>query len=371
MATIEDVINLIGELQRQIEENKAELHAKVDKLNQDLTVAVMGNLNNIANVQTAVQEVKVATDKIGSGVAKLVNDSKSGTGGGSANKPPQTQQPPLSSPASVDLTIGLPTPKFDPTCMTVDSFIVECEDYFALKGVQDSSKHILVGRMFEQDSDLAYWFRTKRSSFSSWADFVAALKSYEGGDANKDDLMQHLFSKRQKLSEAFESFAWEMHSSYRRIDATVTESAIVDRILSSGLPEMSQILRPHNCKTVEDLIKTAKLVVGNLNMIRKFENKTLLRVRKSDPMSTFNNKHASSGWKKPSHNGNESATKADNNAHSSSSSQAKIKCTYTPCGKIGHKIEDCRKKRYDELVGNPTSVSTSSSSTPPGNVTRQ
>lgn len=266
-------------------------------------------------------------------------------------------------------------PRFDPSCMTVDSFIIECEDYFAIKNVSAGCWHILAGCMFEPNSDLLYWYRTKRSSFTKWSDFVSALKSYEGSDVNKDELMQRLFSKRQMLSEPFESFAWDIHHSFRKVDATVSESSIVDRILHSSLPEMSQALLPHKCTSVEDLIKTAKIVIGNMNKIRKMENKPLLRVRRSDPISTFATTHANE-WKKPTKGDEQNADKS-----ASSSENENSQCTSSLCVKLDHSDDQSRVDSVNQpqhaSVGNSCntepdqSLNAKTTIDPSGNVERQ
>ena len=131
------------------------------------------------------------------------------------------------------------------------------------------------------NSDIPHWYRANRSSFKDWDSFVAEMKSYEDSGINKDTLMEQLFSKRQRLSDPFESFAWEMNACYRRIDPSVSDDAIVKRILSSCLPELSQLLRSHACTKVDDLVKTAKKVMHDLNALRKLENKPLLRLRQT------------------------------------------------------------------------------------------
>ena len=347
MAKVEDIFQALTDIKEEIENVKAELNSNLNQLKQDLQTAILGNTTNIANVLTNVQTNKSKLDTIGSAVSLLTKNSDNG-GGGKGTPPP----PPPSM--NIDATAGFPIPKYDPACMTIESFLNEAVDYLTLKGVPQTHWHIIVGRMFDINSDIAHWYRANRSSYSDWDTFVLQIKSYEDNDANKDTLMEKLFARKQKLSDPFESFAWEIHASYRRIDPNVGDEAIVKRILSACLPELSQLLRSHTCSKVEDLIKTAKSVMHDLNMLRKLENKPLLRLRQTDPISTITHQNKSNGWKSQS---------GDKHQSSNQSQQQRPKCAYAACGKVGHKIEECRKKKYDDLLSNmiqPTTTSPSS-----------
>jgi len=63
-------------------------------------------------------------------------------------------------------------------------------------------------------------------------------------------------------------------------------SAVVDRILNSCLPEIAVVLRQHCCGSVVRLICRAREEIGDLNKIRKRENKPLFRARATDPIET-------------------------------------------------------------------------------------
>ncbi|CAL8135609.1 unnamed protein product [Orchesella dallaii] len=258
---------------------------------EDTTSKMQVKIDSISTTQTAMQAnqdiIKSAIETLTKAVealAPVATTSKSGSAKSTASTSGGTKVPKATISPHIDATQGMPFPKYDPTTMTPPSFIFEMEEFLTLKGVSQASWHILVGRAFETSSDIALWWSAKRQTIISWKDFKAAFLSYENCEDSYDNMLQKLFLIKQKLDEPFETFSWKVHALMLRIDQQTEQHLIVDRILNSCLPELSNDLRQFQPNTVEDLVKFARVTISTVNKLRKFEGKPLLRARQTDPM---------------------------------------------------------------------------------------
>ncbi|CAL8107963.1 unnamed protein product [Orchesella dallaii] len=218
------------------------LELKVEKSITAISNEISGQTNMLATSKTDISSLKVSIDGLTRSVNALKATSKPVTTSSSTTIPPPT--PPVAGPSGalhVDATYGLTAPKYKSGSMTPNSFIAEVQEYLTLKGTPQSQWHLLVGRFFEIESDIACWWRSKRSSVKTWTDFVSAFKSYEDCVSTYDLQVHTLYTKQQRLDEPFESFAWY-------------------------------------------LVKTARIIIGSINKIRKLEGKPPLRMRQSDPL---------------------------------------------------------------------------------------
>jgi len=248
--------------------------------------------------------------------------------------------------------------------MSPESFLVEVEDYFVLKGTEKRMWVHLVRQMFPRDSDVARWWReTRKDSNNNWDEFMENFLKYERSGQSTDELLTKLFSTKQRLGDAFETFAWEVNGLYMKIDSSADDSAVVDRILNSCLPEIAVVLKQHSCGSVVRLICRAREVIGDLNKIRKRENKPLFRARATDPIETtvkqdsgnykkfnrfksnfqstsqdFKEKEESVEQKPGSTQ--DSPKPKDSSAQKNSKSRSDKQCSY--CKFKGHVYEECR-----------------------------
>ena len=101
--------------------------------------------------------------------------------------------------------------------MTPDPFIIEVEELLIWKNANRQNWLFLVSRMLKKDSDISRWWRETKASVHSWDEFKAAFMKYEKSGQNKDDLLSKLFAKKQHISDAFETFAWDVNGHFRRI----------------------------------------------------------------------------------------------------------------------------------------------------------
>ncbi len=81
-------------------------------------------------------------------------------------------------------------------------------------------------------------------------------------------LKQQFYLKRQKIYEAFEFYAWNTFSLFNKIHRTIDQKQIIDRILNSCITEIASQLLQLKCKTVEDLVCDARIIIININKIR-------------------------------------------------------------------------------------------------------
>jgi len=237
-------------------------------------------------------------------------------------------------------------PIYDSTLMTPDYFISEAEDYFSVRNTPRASYILLVGRMLGRDSDVGKWWRATKASAGDWSDFKRLFRAYEGSTNSEDSLREQLYSKRQRLDEAFESYAWEMLTLYRRIDPSVGEDDVVSRILNSCLPEVAVLVDTQNCATVSDLVIAGRQIIQNLNKVRKIQGQALLRARQNDPMPDRTNKPKF--FTKAKYH---SSTTVDGNDLSKVSTSVPTKpnssgsfCKFH--NKAGHTDEECRTQKY-------------------------
>jgi hypothetical protein len=182
----------------------------------------------------------------------------------------------------------VPLPRYDGSKMSVDNFLKEVEEYFVLKGTPDNAKVPLVGRMFDRDSEIKYWWEEVKGTLT-WAQFKAEFTAYEGIGQSKDALLKKLFEFRQSLDSPFEPFAWAVVTKYRRIDSQISLEAIRERISSSCVPEIAIHLRNYSATTLRDFIRDKIQIVYDLNLVRKSERKFLLRAKKTDDFTSYNN----------------------------------------------------------------------------------
>jgi hypothetical protein len=294
------------------------------------------------------------------------------------------------TPIIIDSAASVPIPRFDSNKMTPEAFLIEVEEYLAWKNASKETYVFLVSRMFAKDSDISRWWRETKQSVKTWDEFKLAFLNYEKSGASRDELLAKLFSTRQKLTDAFETFAWDVNGIYRKIDSKIAVTEVIQRILNSCLPELSVILRNSTYNSVADLIFRAREVIHDLNKVRNFEGKTALRSKSTDPLESKSyhgrqgNDRRGRGWRRPEDyaksreqdrdvvseeekQGN-SNSKADipqqqqqqkqdlesqpRTGAGSSGYQNKrrpISCFY--CNVLGHKEADCNKRKRDERLG--------------------
>ena len=177
-------------------------------------------------------------------------------------------------------------PTYDSTSMTPEHFISEAEEYFACRNVHRTTWHLVVGRMLPENSDVSRWWYVTKATVTDWDHFKVQFRTYESSQSSADTLREQLFSKRQKLEEAFESYAWDLFALFRRIDPMTSEESVVNRILNSCLPEIAVLLNAGSHQTVAELIVDTRQVITNINKVRKVEGRPLLRARQTDPVVT-------------------------------------------------------------------------------------
>lgn len=261
------------------------------------------------------------------------------------------------------LNDAAPKPKYDPSKMSPEYFVQELEEYFSLRNIPKENWVKLIGRIFPEDSELHAWWIAEKTRIKTWPAFTEAFIDYETVDLNTDLLNKNLYSKTQKFSEPFEQYAWDTRALFHKVDPEVEEQDVVDRIINSCLPEIATGLATYQSKTVVELVKHARNVIMNINKIRTFERKPLLRIRQSDPATAKPN--ASSKTKfdsttQPNSNSSKSEEKSSESATTSQSSRtqnSRPTCSY--CKKFGHAADECRtKKRAEERRANASSQPT-------------
>jgi len=255
-------------------------------------------------------------------------------------------------------------PQYLPHLMTPEHFLHEIKEFFYIHNTPQNAWLMMVSRAFPIDSDTSRWWRETKRTTTTWDQFSVSFLHYEKSSNSKDFLMTTLFNKRQKIDEAFESFAWDISSIFKKINPLVPLTEIVERILNSCLPEIAVYLRQSQYNSVAELNARARDVISDINKIRKFEKKSLFRARQSDPLIKADqdkNKPRTS-WYQSQRNDNykfsnpepsnpQDSKPLDDNVPPTSTQTASInpkskECLY--CHKKGHVISECRKKAWVE-----------------------
>ena len=145
MASVDDIVQTLTEIKEEIGNKKAARNLNLGQPKQDIQTVILGNTTNIANVLTNFQSNKSKLDTIGSVVSLITkaNTNNSNSGGGGSGK---NDLPPPPSSMNIDIIAGFSIPKYEPACMTIESFLNEVVDYLTL-GVPITHWQIIVGRM--------------------------------------------------------------------------------------------------------------------------------------------------------------------------------------------------------------------------------
>jgi hypothetical protein len=255
-----------------------------------------------------------------------------------------------------------PKPQYNPDSMSPEYYLKELEEYFALRNLPKANWLLLIGRIFPVDSELSSWWIATKTLIKTWDEFRASFIDYQTADLNTDLLNKQLYSRTQKFHESFETYCWEIRALFHKLNPAVSDEIVVDRIINSCLPEIAAGAASVKCKSVVDLVKAGRNIILNINKMRAFERKPLLRIRQSDPVSTRKPSQS-----QPSHSNSRSSTATTtttddstpsssntNQAHTSSQQQTQPKSTCAYCKKPGHSIDECRgKKRADERKNQP------------------
>lgn len=331
----------------------AAFNLEAKKKFQDLSIAILGLNTELGNLKTDIASVKTEITSVKTQVSKMSTTTTAAT-------PPIPPVPPPTGSTTgfmFDPSVGFPLPSYESGKMTPQAFLAEVEEFLTFKGVPQAQWHSLAGRFFDPETDISCWWRAKKSSFIDWNSFKTSFKSYESCEHNCDQLLAKLYTKHQKLDDAFETFAWEMHSLFMRVDPKTQQNTIIERILSSCISELSTELRPLKCTTVEDLVKHARVIISTLNKTRKYEKKPLLRARQSDPIHKLYETRQSKPYGVPPPNKQtENSTESDKlakdaNANFKSDGEKRLDQSQKYCAfhkSHGHKTSECRSRPNKE-----------------------
>jgi hypothetical protein len=347
--------------------NLTTMNLNFSKTLHDLNVACMSTQNQVAKL---ILDMDILKRSSAGSTTIPVTTVVTSTGASTSSTTTHSSGTTTTTTASTSIPIpsfsfdshSMSIPQYNPRKMTPEHFIEEVTEYFHLRGVPSHTWLMLIFRMFFPDSASARWWREVKSSVHSWDEFTKEFIHYESSSVNKDSLLEELFQKKQKYSEAFETFAWDVSNLHQRINPGASKVEIIDRIVNSCLPEVSVYLRQSACTTISELNSKAREVIADLNKIRKFDRKSLLRARETDPVITFDNKPPHL-WRRPSSHYNAfnkqsgeketqpTLTSSDSSPPSTSSPTSKSQstpqiktCKY--CKNPGHDISECRKKKY-------------------------
>jgi O-acetyl-ADP-ribose deacetylase (regulator of RNase III) len=245
-------------------------------------------------------------------------------------------------------------PVYNSATMTPPAFITTAEEYFLIRRTQsENTKLALITQMFLKDSDISRWWMETKREVSSWDEFKARFSDYENQGQSKDNLLTKLFSRKQKFSDPFETFCWDIYQGYRKIDPNVTQEQIIERIINSCIPEIAVMLRARTYITVSELICHSREMISDLNKIRRRgEKQLLLRAKQEDNVEEFNRnvkaKYFPAIAEQGTSQGRISVARQPAATERPSSSyqgqgQRSVEC-YN-CHKIGHLAKDCRAPR--------------------------
>jgi len=349
-------------------ENNVDFDTEVIRL-RNLADIMADNENNDGEL-TELEQLKLHVEDLKNSLAVFKHE----VGEAADNNAPSYIFDPLTS-----------IPVYDSTRMTPSAYLSDIEEHLTWKHVDKEKWLLLVTRMFDKTSDISRWWRETKSTVKSWDEFKTEFLRYEGSTISKDALYSKLFSKRQNITEAFETYAWDVSGLYQKIDHKIAVSQVIDRIMNSALPEISVSLRNFSYKSISELIFKAREIISDINKIRQFEGKTLLRARSTDPVpskieTSYSDRnknrktwHNSSNSSRNSQSSSSSSAQTEqtqsknpaetataippsSNAQGQSSSASfqrsdrnkkeDRECFY--CKKKGHVIKDCRKRLYNE-----------------------
>jgi len=249
-------------------------------------------------------------------------------------------------------------PVYDSSFISPSSFLRQAEEFLTWRNAPKSSWLVLVPKFFKEDSDLRRWWNATRPSVSDWDGFKSEFRAYEAGHSSKDKLYEILFAKKQKPEEAFETYVWDIHSLYKRVDRSASTDVIIDRVLHSCIPEVSIHIPKDSVGSIAELAVRSRAVIRDLNKLRELEGKSLFRAGQSDPIPVVTSKeHSASDNKVNSSNqGRYHRSTNFHNGHTSKSSEPNRHpkpqryCSFHKSS--SHNTEDCREKQYANRSNN-------------------
>ena len=195
--------------QESVDKLAAQVQALVKSVT-DSETAVLGAINQQVNILQDIQSLQASVTSIQSSIAH----NSSTTAG------PSTRQNPT---APLDSNLGS-FPVYNCNFMTPEGFLAVVEENLTWRNVQPDKWLLLVPRLFPSDSDHQKWFYAIKSTLTDWTGFKNQFLAYEKGDSNKDSLYEQLFASRQKYEDAFESYAWDIFTLYRKIDPSIDQA---------------------------------------------------------------------------------------------------------------------------------------------------
>ncbi|OXA37223.1 Activity-regulated cytoskeleton-associated protein [Folsomia candida] len=228
---------------------------------------------------------------------------------------------------------NLPVPKFVPHLDSPENFMRELELYMKRKRVMSEDWVLMLPTIFNQDKHQSLWWQSTKLSVSSWLDFKHEFFRMYGSTVNKHQALERLLNRRQRHSEPFSTFAFEMNMAYRKIfepspDADVIP--ILQFIAERALPHLKSHLL--SCRSSNfEMVNFGKL----------FESERA-QSYSSNKVTTSHSAPNSSSSPKPHSSKPSTSSNSDHRGKSSDSKRVRRVCSKCP-GKNNHDDAHCFK----------------------------
>ena len=156
-------------------------------------------------------------------------------------------------------------PIFDPATMSGETFLRKVQRFFRMKGISEEHWLDVVALMLKGDQEL--WFEWKQETLITWDDFYIEFLNKFDTEELKTARRTALYTRKQKITEPFETFAFEMANLYQQVHPNAEEEQIASHVREMLYPEIRHELMNIYPITMDNLISQGNAALMSLKMM--------------------------------------------------------------------------------------------------------
>lgn len=122
---------------------------------------------------------------------------------------------------------------------------------------------LMLPQVFEKDHGQSLWWRRTKLIVKTWDEFKSEFTEMYGSDSNKHQSLEKLLNRRQRASESFQRFAFEMDMQYRKVfhsSTSIKQEEVLKFVAERSLPALKPHLLTCNAKTLVELVNLARSI---------------------------------------------------------------------------------------------------------------